>query len=614
MITDSATLMLFAIRSSVKLGQQARIAYVDSTRRREIVLPLSNFFNSSGYMDALGYFRDSKFGRTYVEGGSIDGQEYEGSKVLHNLLNMPPDELKQKDKEELEKLHVKYVNIDRAREGRLSWEKGEASVISAEEFEAFFSISQWRSGADPTPSTLHRMAGTFLEIGIDYALNSPDLFDKNSKKGKAIHSFLSALDGIDLPEAALSELPARLFVATMETATENLELLSGDSKVQEFIKITTRELSTNVAQRINDINIDGGLDAIAKREARLKVLDWGELLYRSTLSSGGRLILSDPAKFLSVKDAGNQALVSSVGNSILDLILEDEGALEDVFSREGIEVVISAALRTIGEHPEILTKTENEGVKKFISGLAKELSQTGNLLNRDIFPEIVRLALEKSGENLELFWPDLQNDPKKNLMITAAKTTLVILSRKPKDNESWKPQFTKTDLLVVTESVLDELVKNPGWLITATGELNETLQDVLTTTIDVLRKHGTKRLSSSVGVEIILEVLTAVALRQEFTNKLPNGQMIVSAAIEVILSKIFSKHLDEKASWQLLKVEVIKGIMQLAMKKLALTSLDQDTINKLQECIDEQIASIAQGNLFSLDSLADSLDKKFPLS
>ncbi len=611
MVTDSATLMLFAIRSTVKLGRQARIAYVDSTRRREIVLPLSNFFNSSGYMDALGYFRDSKFGKPYVEGGSIDGQEYEGSEVLQNLLATPPDDLKKEDKKELETLHVKYVNIDRAREGRLSWEKGDDPIISTEEFEALFSISQWRSGADPTHSTLHRMAGAFLEIGIDYALNSPDLFDKNSKKGKAIHSFLSALDDIDLPETALSELPARFFVATMETVTENLELLSGDPKVHEFIKITTREISTNVAQRINSINIDDGLDAIAKREARFKIQDWGELLYRSTLSSGGRLILSDPAKFLSVQDAKNQALVSSVGNSILDLILEDGGGLEDVFSREGVEVVISAVLGTIGEHPEILTRTKNDGVKKLISGLAKELSQTENLLNRDIFPEIVRLVLEKSGENLELFWPELQNDPKKNLMVTAAKTTLVILSRKPKDNESWKPQFTKSDLLMVTEMVLDELVKNPGWLITEVGELNETLQDVLTTTIDVLREHGSKRLSSSVGVEIILEVLATVALRQEFTNKLPNGQMIVSAAIEVILSKIFSKHLDKKASWQLLKIEVVKGTMRLAMEKLALTSLDRGSISKLQECIDEQIAYITQGNLFSLESLADSLDKKF---
>lgn len=611
MITDSAALVLLAIRSAVRLGQQARKSYVDSTRRRELVLPIVKFYSSTGHMDALTYFKDPQFGKPYVEGGSIDGQEYEGSKVLKRLVSTLPAKLTKEDKKELEILHGKYVNIDRARDGKLVWQDN--VPVNGEELEAIFTIRQWRSGADPTPSTLHRMAGTFLEIGIDYALNSPDLFDKNSKKGKAIHSFLSALDDIDLTEAELSELPARLFVATMETATENPELLSGDLKVQEFIKVTTKEISTNVARRINDINIDGSLDAIAKRKARLKVQDWGELLYRSTLTSGGRLILSDPAKFLSVKDAGNQALISSVGNSILDLILEDGGGLEDVFSREGLEVVISAALKTIGEHPEILTKTKNEGVKTLISELAKELSQADNLLNRDILPEIIRMTLEKSGENLELFWPKLQNDPKKNLMVTAAKTTLLVLSRKPKNNESWKPQFTKTDLLMLTETVLDELVKNPGWLITKAGELNGTLKEVLTTTIDVLRKHGTNRLSSSVGVEIIHEVLKAVALRQEFTNKLPNGQMVVSAAIEAVLSKIFSNHLDEKASWQLLKVEVVKGIIQLSLERLALTGLDQDSINKLQECIDEQIATITQGKLFSLESLADSLNKKLAL-
>jgi hypothetical protein len=563
-------------------------------------------------MDALNYFRNPDFGKPYVDGYSIDGQEYEGSEVLQNLVSKPPDELTDEDKKELEILHVKYVNLDRAREGDLAWE--DDAPINAEEFEAIFTIGQWRSGADPTPSTLHRMAGTFIEIGIDYALNSPDLFDKNSKKGKALHSFLIALDDIDLPETDLSELPARLFVATMETASENPELISGDLKVQEFIKVSTKALTTGIAMRINQINNDTDLDAIAKRDARLKVQDWGELVYRSALTSGGRLILSDPAKFLNVKDAGHQALISSVGNSILDLILDDEGGLEDVFSREGIEIVISAALKSIGEHPGILTRTNNQGVKTLISVLAKELSQTSNLLERDILPEIVRMTLEKSGENLDLFWPDLENDPKKNLMLTAAKITLGILSREPENNETWKPHFRKTDLLAVTEAVLDELVESPGWLITEAGELTGTLEEVLTKTIDVLRKHGTNRLTTSAGVEIIRVVLKTISLRQEFTNELSNEQLIISAAVDAVLSKIFSEDLDHKASWQLLKMEVIKGIMQLAMEKLAIIDLDQDSIDKLQECLDEQIATIVQGKAFSLDSLADCLNNKFALT
>ena len=38
-----AELIMFAIRSAIKLGQQSREAYVDATRRTALVLPLPSF-------------------------------------------------------------------------------------------------------------------------------------------------------------------------------------------------------------------------------------------------------------------------------------------------------------------------------------------------------------------------------------------------------------------------------------------------------------------------------------------------------------------------------------------------------------------------------------------
>jgi hypothetical protein len=62
MITDSAALVLFAIRSSVRLGHEARQAYVDATRRRHLSLPLPNFFSSSNAADAFQYFAEGSLG------------------------------------------------------------------------------------------------------------------------------------------------------------------------------------------------------------------------------------------------------------------------------------------------------------------------------------------------------------------------------------------------------------------------------------------------------------------------------------------------------------------------------------------------------------------------
>jgi hypothetical protein len=355
------------------------------------------------------------------------------------------------------------------------------------------------------------------------------------------------------------------------------------------------------------------MDVIAKREARLRVQDWGELIYRSLLSSGGRLVLSNPARYLNVSEKDKQALISSVGSSLLDLILKDDDDLEAVFSREGLEVIIKAALNAVGEHPEILIQTDNQGVKRLLSEMAKELSQAKGLLSRDILPEVGRLVIEKSGKNLELFWPDLKNRPEANLMLTAAKTTLLILSRPPKNTESWKPLFSSKELLAVTERVLDELVANPGWLITEAGEVSGTLEEVLEATLDVLRRCGGNRLNPAVGVEVIQAVLNSIALRQEFVSRLPNGQPVISAAVEAIIATIFKEDLDAKVSWQLVRAEIVTTLTQVALEKLAASSLDQEALDRLQECINAQITAIVQSEIFDMDSFTRCLEERLGL-
>src|SRR5437667_6511556 len=55
MVSDSAVLVLFAIRNALKLGQPLRLAYVDNTKQRELVLPLPNFFSSPDVVSATNY-------------------------------------------------------------------------------------------------------------------------------------------------------------------------------------------------------------------------------------------------------------------------------------------------------------------------------------------------------------------------------------------------------------------------------------------------------------------------------------------------------------------------------------------------------------------------------
>jgi len=618
MVTDSASLILFAIQSSVRLGQQARTAYVDSTRRRELILPLPDFFSSPDVNDAIAFF--DKKGKRFVDGYERNGQFIKGSKRLKSLISLALNQtLEDEEKNELKIFHTEFWNLNSAESGDTVWEDG--GYVDPEQINALITIRQWRRGADPTPSTLHRIAGTIIELGIDYALTSPDLFDKNSTRGKVLTSFLQAIDDIKFQETSLSELPFKLFVATMETATEHPDIFSGDQKVQELVRTTTNALSKKVAERIKEIN-NSDMDIFEKRIAIFRVEDWAELTFRSILSSGGRLVISNPERFLGVKDSGGQALVTNVGGSFLDLILNQENEMLDtVFSREALETILKAALKTVGEHPDIIldiddndNRTYNQGLLKLLSQIATDLSKVENLLNRDILPEIARMTLERTGENLELLWPGYKDKPENNLLLKAAKTTLEILSRKPNGSAKWKLKFSSSDLLSVTETVIDELVANPGWLIDEANEINNVLGDVLNAALNVLRNRGDNRLNSNVARDILREVIKTAALRKEFLDKLPHdhaeaGERLIIAAIDAVLATIFHKDLDAKAAWQLARSEIITGLVKVSLNQLAKAKLDADTIAKLEDVLMNEVKALVGGKSFDLDAFSIALSE-----
>lgn len=611
MVTDSAALILFAIRSAAKLSQQIRLAYLDHTRRRDLILPLPNFFSSTNVIDAVDYFTSEDFGLRFVKGYEWKGRKYPPDLRLKDLLDQRQSGTQDTQLEaELVDLHTKYRNIACAEDGGLSWQADGGGKADPEQIYALLSIQQWQRGTDPTPSTLHRISGTIIEIGIDYALNSPELFDKNSKKGKVVAGFLSGLDTtIDFKEGDLPEIPGRLFVAMLETAADNSALLSCDPKIQEFVNITTRSLSKDIAGWLGRIDADPDLAVDEKSEARLCAKDWAELVFRGTLSSGGRLVLSDPARFMGVKDLAGQALIASVGTSMLDFILADKSDLRNVISAEGLETILQAALKTTGEHPEILAWTGNVGVKKLLAGLATELAGTENLLTLGIFPEIARMVLENTGKNIDLFWPDLKNHPETHLLVTAARTTLEILSRPAVAGEQWQPGFGREDILSLTQCVLDELVSNPGWLVNEAGQLSGTLEDVLSATLEVLRERADRRLSPALGADILRAALKAMVLRKDFIMVI-DGRPAILAIVDAVVASIFDDERDAAVAWQLAGNRTLKGIIDVSLRQMAKHGLDKASIEKLSSVMNEQISLIEAGNLFDLDEFAAALSNK----
>ena len=65
----SPDVILFAIQGALKLGMQARAAYVDATERRDLVFPLPDFKPGDNANAAMSFFRQQNI--TEPEGLSI---------------------------------------------------------------------------------------------------------------------------------------------------------------------------------------------------------------------------------------------------------------------------------------------------------------------------------------------------------------------------------------------------------------------------------------------------------------------------------------------------------------------------------------------------------------
>jgi len=589
---SSAEVVLFAIRGALKFGEQARAAYVDSTRRRALVLPLPEFTLGTNYQQAVTYL---------INHPPQDSPRMQGFVVKLND-NVPlTDEEKQ--------VVLDYHNDQLL--AKLPGSSGfatanDGSVVAQSSLDALVTIRQWRREDDPTKSTLQRIAGSLIEIGVDYYLETPGALDTDSKSGRAVKGFLEGLDTISFAEESIGDLPRKLFVITLETLSENPELLSDSAKSQVLIKAATAGIATDVNAKILELRANEGGANLGKEEA---IRFWGETVFRSLLTSTARTVLEDPTKFLDVDDAGKSALISKVGGSFLDMVDEIPfGELESIFSEKTLEAVTDAALAAVAEHPELVSG-DNSRLGPLITQLAKDMKAMDTLYSRQSIPEITRLVLVATGENLEIIWPP-GDEPGKNLALLAAKNTIEVLSAQAPQGSSWQLSFSSTDLEQVVELVVDDIAESPVWLANALDEHDGKLKPVLTAVLASIRDRGDQKLlTRETAVGLISVAMHSAAQSSDFVKTVPNRGPFIAALVNIILDSAFSD--SSKVSWRMVKYEFLVGLTDHLVEELQNYSMDDAKLESVLTAVESELDSYAQrlrvGGDVSLDGLLAKL-------
>jgi hypothetical protein len=210
-------------------------------------------------------------------------------------------------------------------------------------------------------------------------------------------------------------------------------------------------------------------------------------------------------------------------------------------------------------------------------------------------------------KNLELIWPHGSSDPADHLLLNAAVATLKALTTTD-PGDTWRPGFTADGAAAIVQTVTDEVLANPGWLVDRTGKLDPVLGDVLAAVFGTLRSRADRRLSPASAQTILGSALQSVAARQAFVRRLqPGGQLVLAIGIDAVLGTVFDPARSAEQAWPLVRAAVVEGLVRQGLQALSRTDLADARFDAFRRVLAAETTTIAGGGVWDPDGFAAHL-------
>jgi hypothetical protein len=297
------------------------------------------------------------------------------------------------------------------------------------------------------------------------------------------------------------------------------------------------------------------------------------------------------------------ALVSGVGTAILDATRDYED-LGKLFSQTTLDAVAKAALAAAARYPELLgAKGERSG--KLVAALAGALAADAARIGPGLLPELIRLTLEKSAENLDALLQDGER-PERHLLIVALKQVLPVLARKAPDGAKWKPTLGATDVLALAEALVDEVARNPQWLVDGAGQESRRLGEVMAAVLDALRAQAGPRLRRETATALVAAAVRAVGRRLELSAQ-EQGKPLVALVIAAIVEKLHGENAPLQAAWLFARDEALRRLTDVVLDEIAQAGARAQLPALVGAFLDDLVERIRDGEPWSWEELARAL-------
>ncbi len=441
---DYVSIVMFAIYAAIQMGQKVITVIGDEVRDRDLVVPgvkVDDYLPS--WIETQSFFAGE--GKDYVSPGGLYASWWQKS---------------QGDSRFKDKLQLACLAIQQKSEVQKADDLRGYSCGNLEKFSPPALVKQWREGTDPKRPPVQRLAGSMMELALDYVKVDPTLFGGKGKGDRLLRGFLSSLDEVQFAEDDWDDLLVDIARASLGAFKDQTDLVISDTALVPLFKNLSGTLADDF-KKVKESNEPDKLAALYR--VRREVLE-------HLVGATAKGVAGFPDKFLGTS-RGEQLL-----KGVLQATLTSVENNPDLFSSSALAGIYTAGLKAAAQNAALLVPTGDGQTHVFLTNLVTALAQkladttaTGptSLFSLEILPQVSEVALGVLANNAQsLINP--QNPEQQLLAEALSRVSLALAADFHGDQklpEKLKALLSQDHLLSLLQTVFGAVAQHPDALL-----------------------------------------------------------------------------------------------------------------------------------------------------
>jgi hypothetical protein len=451
-----ATLVLFAIQASLRIGRKVYDLYVENNLARPILLPLGELAGDPFKASAVIYLRENS---SWIEAGG----------PLHNIWDGEDPGVG--DPIRAYQVLLGTMEIDS------NWDEARQIISGLQKFEQYKN----RQKRD-----LQQILGEVINIGLDFAkINpffkiDPESMQTGSAAQRVIGAFVTHLDEIDFgADKSLFNIGGNVLTAGLEVFGDSANLITRDARLQLLFRDVTKALVEDIDA--NKFGTDGE--------------DFLKRIAGSVLRGAMNGVIEDPALFIRGDSKGTE-FIRTVVKDVLNGLKDQK----DLFTPASLEIIFKNSMVAVSESAGLVTN--DKFLQDLIHNTLGVLTKPGQkIFTEATFAGIVGAALETVANNAGSLIKT--TGPQRQFLVEGL-TALTESLATPLVGGEFKNLFTTNELLDLTRVVFADVGLHPEALLgNSTDPLNSILAQIITAVAGAIKDDPTKLVSAEGYLQIL---------------------------------------------------------------------------------------------------------------